>query len=157
MYQIKTNTHEFNIDPNEAFDWDLLDLGDGHFNIIKDDRSYRAELVSFDPEAKTFSIKINEHLVHLEVKDQMDLLLEKMGISTANSNKINHIKAPMPGLVLDIRVKPGQEISKGDAVLVLEAMKMENILKSPSDAVVKSIEVESGIAVEKGQVLVLFE
>jgi biotin carboxyl carrier protein len=71
--------------------------------------------------------------------------------------KVSEIKSPMPGLVLDILVKPGDVIKKGDQVLILEAMKMENILKSQTDATVKSVEIETGIAVEKGQVLIKFE
>jgi biotin carboxyl carrier protein len=71
--------------------------------------------------------------------------------------KISEIKSPMPGLVLDILVQPGDVIKKGDQVLVLEAMKMENIIKSQTDAVVKSVPIEKGVAVEKGQVLVKFE
>ena len=71
--------------------------------------------------------------------------------------KISEIKSPMPGLVLDILVKAGDTIKKGDQVLVLEAMKMENIIKSQTDAVVKSVAIETGVAVEKGQVLIKFE
>jgi biotin carboxyl carrier protein len=73
-----------------------------------------------------------------------------------HSAKVNELKAPMPGLVLDIVVSEGQEVKKGDALVVLEAMKMENILKSPADVVVKKISVKKGTAVEKNQVLVLF-
>ncbi|HSH65835.1 MAG TPA: acetyl-CoA carboxylase biotin carboxyl carrier protein subunit, partial [Bacteroidia bacterium] len=73
-----------------------------------------------------------------------------------NTNKINEIKAPMPGLVLDIRVNEGDSIQKGDAVIVLEAMKMENIIKSPVDGTIKKINVKKGLAVEKNQVLVQF-
>jgi biotin carboxyl carrier protein len=62
----------------------------------------------------------------------------------------------MPGLVLKIMVEPGQEVSKGDGLLILEAMKMENIIKAPTDGVVKSIEVEQSNAVEKNQVLIKF-
>ena len=63
----------------------------------------------------------------------------------------------MPGLVIEARVKVGDVVKKGGAVIVLEAMKMENILKSPSDGVVKKITVEKGAVVEKNQVLVIFE
>jgi biotin carboxyl carrier protein len=63
----------------------------------------------------------------------------------------------MPGLVLDVRVKEGDEVKKGDPLLVLEAMKMENILKSPAHAKIKKINVNKGQAVEKNQVLVSFE
>ncbi|MCL4115950.1 UNVERIFIED_CONTAM: hypothetical protein GTU68_032768 [Idotea baltica] len=63
----------------------------------------------------------------------------------------------MPGLVLEIRVEKGQTIEKGEPILVLEAMKMENVLKSPSGGVVADIKIEKGEAVEKNQVLVTFE
>ncbi len=157
MYQIKTNNQQYDINPKTDLDWDLVEFGPGHFNIIKNNRSYRAELVEFDKEGKSFSIKIDDDIIEVTVKDQMDLLLEKMGISAVNTSRINELKAPMPGLVLDIKVEVGQTVTKGDAMLVLEAMKMENNLKSPTDAVIKSIEVKPAMAVEKGQVLIVFE
>jgi len=54
-------------------------------------------------------------------------------------------------------VKAGDSIAKGDGLIVLEAMKMENVLKSPDDVIIKSIEVEIGKSVEKNQVLIEFE
>jgi biotin carboxyl carrier protein len=63
----------------------------------------------------------------------------------------------MPGLIRTIVVAEGQEVKKGDVILILEAMKMENALKSPADLVVKSIKVQQGQAVEKNQLLIEFE
>ena len=63
----------------------------------------------------------------------------------------------MPGKVLSVEVVPGQSVSKGDALLILEAMKMENVIKAPQDAVVKEVNCKQGEAVEKGVVLVGFE
>ena len=77
-------------------------------------------------------------------------------MSDANASKVKDVKAPMPGLILDIKVRPGQEVKKGDPILILEAMKMENILKSPGDGVVKEIKVQTRQNVEKNQVLILF-
>ncbi len=77
-------------------------------------------------------------------------------MDSLNSSKVNEVKAPMPGLVLDIRVSEGDEVKKGDPILVLEAMKMENIIKSPTDGVIKKINVKKGLAVEKNQVLINF-
>ena len=74
----------------------------------------------------------------------------------ANEKKLNEIKAPMPGLILDIKVEVGQEVKKGDPILILEAMKMENILKSPGDGIVKAIKVKVKDNVEKGQLLLEF-
>ena len=62
----------------------------------------------------------------------------------------------MPGLILEIKVQPGQEVKKGDPIMILEAMKMENILKSPGDGVVREIKVAVKQNVEKNQVLILF-
>ena len=73
-----------------------------------------------------------------------------------SAKKLNHIKAPMPGLVLSILVEEGKEVKKGDALIILEAMKMENILKSPADGIVKKIAVKKGVPVEKNQLLIEF-
>jgi biotin carboxyl carrier protein len=62
----------------------------------------------------------------------------------------------MPGLIVDIKVEAGQEVKKGDPILILEAMKMENIIKSPGDGVVKAIKVNPRDNVEKNQVLIQF-
>ena len=73
------------------------------------------------------------------------------------ANKVNNIKAPMPGLVLRISVAVGDVIKKGDPLLVLEAMKMENVIKAAGDGVVKKINATEKIAVEKGSILIEFE
>jgi biotin carboxyl carrier protein len=62
----------------------------------------------------------------------------------------------MPGLILSVAVAEGQEVKKGDPLLILEAMKMENVIKAPADATVKVIKVRKGDSVDKNQVLVLF-
>lgn len=67
------------------------------------------------------------------------------------------VKAPMPGTILDIKVKPGDQVSKGDVLLILEAMKMENEIVSPRDAKVVSVQVATGSSVNAGDVLVAIE
>ncbi len=67
------------------------------------------------------------------------------------------LKAPMPGMVMTVAVVEGQHVEAGAALVVLEAMKMENELRAPAAAVVKGVRVKPGQAVEKGQVLVEFE
>jgi pyruvate carboxylase subunit B len=63
----------------------------------------------------------------------------------------------MPGLVVRLEVEPGQTVAPGGGVLVLEAMKMENELRSPAGGRVRAVLVRAGQAVEKGQTLVEFE
>jgi biotin carboxyl carrier protein len=114
-------------------------------------------LVSFDEEEKSYKIKVNGNVYTVALKDKFDLLLQSMGMDALAAKKVNDLKAPMPGLVLDIRVKVGDVVKKGEPLVVLEAMKMENILKATNDVVIKKIAVEKGNAVEKNQLLLLFE
>jgi acetyl/propionyl-CoA carboxylase alpha subunit len=124
--------------------------------VLHHGKSYNAELLAADYTTKTFVLKINGQRIELQAKDRFDQLLERMGLSNTAVVKVNELKAPMPGLIVAIRVQPGQAVQKGDPLLVLEAMKMENILKAPTDGVVGSIRVELRDNVTKGQVLVQF-
>jgi len=106
--------------------------------------------------AKSVDLKINGKRFTVGLKTKFDLLLEKMGINKVSTNTLNYVKAPMPGLIIDLKIKAGDEVKKGDILLILEAMKMENILKSPGDGTVKEVKVKKGDSVEKSQVLVEF-
>ncbi|MEZ0611547.1 biotin/lipoyl-containing protein [Fibrella sp. WM1] len=141
---------------DQPFNWDLSKLNERTYHIIRDNQSYSVEVVAIDATTKTVRLKINGNIHEVQVKDRFDLLLEKMGMSNAAANKVNDIKAPMPGLIVGISVQPGDTVSKGDTVLILEAMKMENVIKAPGDGTVQAIKVEKGARVEKGQVLVQF-
>lgn len=154
-YQISYAEKEIKV--NEAlFDWDIRHVSGNHYHIIREGRSYRLEVVSILQAEKKFIFKINGQKQEVQLKDRYDLLLEKLGMADLAAQKINQVKAPMPGLIFDIKVSEGSEVKKGDPIMVLEAMKMENILKSPGDGVVKSITVKKGDSVEKNQVLVHF-
>ncbi len=140
----------------KAFEWDLVKVKEGSYHAIRNGKSYTIELVSLDRATKTIKLKVNGNKYTLEAKDKYDELLQKLGIDTNASQKIKELKSPMPGLILDVKVEEGSEVKKGDTLLVLEAMKMENILKSPGDGSVKKIVVKKGMAVEKNQVLIQF-
>jgi biotin carboxyl carrier protein len=152
---IMDNSSSGTIDGKE-FSWDVIEVKNGSFHVIKNNRSYTVEVIKADLNDKIFLVSVNGNKYQLNVKDKFDELLKSLGLDNLKSKKVNEIKAPMPGLVLDIRVSEGTEVKKGDPILVLEAMKMENILKSPTDGVVKTINVKKGIAVEKNQVLISF-
>jgi biotin carboxyl carrier protein len=100
---------------------------------------------------------VNNNIYDLNLQTELDILLDKMGMSSTGSEKMDHVKAPMPGLVLDILVEKGQSVSKGDNLLVLEAMKMENIIKASGSGTVKDIRVSRKDAVEKNQLLIEME
>lgn len=141
---------------NERLDWDLVALGNGQFHIRLRQQSYPAEIIRVDRETKTVELKVRGHRYSVRLKEEVDLLMEKMGMNDAGAGKVNSIKAPMPGLIIDLRVQDGAEVNAGDPLLILEAMKMENIIKSPGKGVVKKLKIKKGDSVEKGQVLIEF-
>jgi biotin carboxyl carrier protein len=154
-WQVDIGKNEIRVD-GQPFDWDLQSLQPGKFHLLKGQQSYSAEVILADYQNKSFVIRINGTQHSLQVKDRFDLLLEQMGISPTNPHQVNEVKAPMPGLIVDIKVAAGQAVKKGEPILILEAMKMENIIKSPNDGVVKAIKVNCRDNVEKNQVLIQF-
>lgn len=156
------NSQIFEINKNNVInglekDIDISKISENNYHLLIDNKSYRAQLVSFSHEDKKLVLLINGNEYEVSIKDKTDLLLQQMGISSVSSAKHNQFKAPMPGLVRNVLVAVGQEIKKGDTIIVLEAMKMENSLKAPADLKVKNIHVSAGQAVEKGQLLLELE
>lgn len=144
------------IDSNE-FVFDLKEVRDKIFHILHENKSYTAELISINNQEKKAKVKINGSEYEVSLEDKYAGLLEAMGMNHGAKNSIASLKAPMPGMVLDLLIKVGDRVNKGDSLLILEAMKMENIIKSSSDEIIKSIEIEKGSKVEKNQVLLTFE
>ncbi|RFZ92230.1 acetyl-CoA carboxylase biotin carboxyl carrier protein subunit [Mucilaginibacter conchicola] len=164
MYKIKVNAHDFELQGKgkqlqlngQDVAADVKQLSDNLYHIINNKASYNAEVVSFDAQTKTAQIKINNNLYTVKAKDEFDQLLDKMGLSNLMAAKVSDIKAPMPGLVLKVLVEEGAEVKKGDNLFILEAMKMENIIKAPADVTIQTIKMQPGDKVEKGQVLMIF-
>lgn len=151
------NTPEGKKIGTECLHWDLVKIGENTFHAIYKHRSFRIELLKIDYTEKKVSLKINGHVLEYTAKNELDLLLEKMGMSNVEAKKINHLKAPMPGLISAIKVEVGQSVRKGDILLILEAMKMENAVKSPTDGIIKAILVQNKDNIEKNKVLIEFE
>jgi len=142
---------------NKKFSWDVSKIDDKHFSIIKDNRSFQLEILKVDTTSKAFFLKVNGKNIKLKLEDRYDALLHQLGLEDLSSSKISNIRAPMPGLVLKLHKEVGQSVELGEAIIVLEAMKMENVLKSPSKGIIKNIAVKTGDAVEKNQLLIEFE
>ncbi|HEY9003911.1 MAG TPA: biotin/lipoyl-containing protein [Mucilaginibacter sp.] len=166
MYKLKINGNsEYKVEKSsdkllindKEINADIQQLNEVSYHLINDLRSYNAEVVNFDKSTKTAQIKVNGNLYSVTAQDQFDILLDQLGMSAMNANKVSDIKAPMPGLVLKLFVSEGDHVKKGENLFVLEAMKMENIIKSPADVTVKLVKIKPGDKVEKGQVLLLFQ
>lgn len=155
LFEVEKSKEKVAVNGN-ILEWDIKEIRDRHYHVIYQNQSFNLELVGLDTETKTVRLKLNNKPCEIKLKDKFDLLLEKLGMNNLHGQAAKEIKAPMPGLIFDIKVKEGDEVKKGDAVLILEAMKMENILKSPGDGTVKAIKIKKGQSVEKNQVLIQF-
>ncbi|MFM7015437.1 MAG: biotin/lipoyl-containing protein [Bacteroidota bacterium] len=139
---------------DEIFNGDIKQVGPFSYNLIYKGESMNLEVLQSDSSTKTHQLKINGKVVNVKLEDKYDELLKKLGMDASSAHKVGDLKAPMPGLVINIPVSEGDTIKKGDVLLILEAMKMENALKAVTDATVKKVLVKTGQAVEKNQVLI---
>lgn len=166
MYRIHVNgKFDYNLELSKGtwqvngkpLELDQLYIKDKVFHILHAHQSYQVEVVAFSKEEKTATIKVNGNAYTLVIKDQFDDLLQALGLDNLQASKIAELKAPMPGLVLNVLVNEGDQLKKGDNLFVLEAMKMENIIKAPADVSIKSVRIKAGDKVEKNQTLILFD
>ncbi|MCL6511553.1 MAG: biotin/lipoyl-binding protein [Anaerolineae bacterium] len=154
----KTYTIDINQDGEVVIDGvkrslDLRSIDDdGLYSLLLDNRSFEALVEEGDGE---YRVLINGVLYYAQVADERaKRLAEAAGAFTPTSGEVN-IKSPMPGLIVAVPVVEGQKVSKGQVVVVLESMKMENELKAPREGTVSSIKVQPRQAVEQNQVLVV--
>lgn len=165
MLNIKVNNQEFQFDHirgeavlnGKAVNADTVKLGPGKYHVIINHQSFTLELLEKSENGKTMQVLVNGVKQEVEIKDKYDALLSTLGMDKLMSNKANVVKAPMPGLVLRIQVKPGDVVKKGDPLLVLEAMKMENVIKADGEGTIKKINVNEKQAVEKNTLLIELE
>lgn len=157
LYQVKVNEFLFSFSHDEIENADILLLSSSEFNLIKDYQRVNTKIIQSDTSGKNITIEVEGNSFAVQIKDELDQQLEKMGFGKAANKAIKEIKAPMPGLVLEIVVADGQEVNEGDKILILEAMKMENSIMISSQAKIKRVAVTTGQAVEKGQVLIELE
>ena len=156
-YKVRANDFVFTFTADEINAIDLIQKSPTQFHLIKNYQSVNAKLVGTDVSGKMVNIEVDGETFAIEINDELDQMLETMGFGIASAKQIKEIKAPMPGLVLEIAVSDGQEVNEGDKMLILEAMKMENSILIHTNATIKKVIVTKGQAVEKGQVLIELE
>ena len=157
-YTVKVNNNlELSISSEELSKLDVIKTSGSNYHILKNNKSYKAEIINSNFNDKIYTVNINNNNYDVKISSALDILIKDMGFTFGSTKHINSIKAPMPGLILDINVNVGQDVKENDALLILEAMKMENIITSPKDGVIKSVSVNKGDAIEKGQLLIEFE
>ena len=123
------------------------------FSLIIDNQSFEAVVEQRDQKGD-YDVLIFGDLYEVNVTDERAKRLAQASGGGVDMSGEIVIKSPMPGRIVQVPVETGQEVSKGQAVVILESMKMENELKAPREGVVNRVEVSQGDSVEQGKVLV---
>jgi len=155
-YEIELNSDQTLVN-EEDFLYNLSFVSDRHYHLIYQNQCYNVEVLKADHSRKVFFLNVNGHNLVVNLQDRFDQLIEVMGLQEEEDQGDKQIIAPMPGLVLEIHVKEGDTVEKGTPLVTLEAMKMENVLKSPNDGTVRKIYADTGKSVEKNYLLLEME
>jgi len=127
------------------------------FTLDFEGEEYHGEVISDLSEAQQLVLKINHRVFHIRKKHALDELIHQLGMDKPKVRKIKSFNAPMPGRIINVLVAVGEDVDTGTPLISLEAMKMENTLKSSGIGKVKTIHVAAGAVVEKGAALFEFE
>lgn len=158
LYKAKVNNEfEFEFTQEEIDKVDSFSPTSKQIHILQENQSVTTEVMQQNFNQQAYQIKVNSNIYKVQISNDLDVLIKEMGLSLAASSQINEIKAPMPGLILDIKVEEGQEVKEGDTLLILEAMKMENSITAPRDAVIKKVPITKGNTVAKNELLIEME
>lgn len=157
-YKVTVNdTFHFDLEKESVSQLDAVSVETNKFHVLQENIPYQAEIITFDFFQKNYTVKVNNNTYTVAISNTLDVLIKEMGFETGLTKQVNFIKAPMPGLILEISVVVGQTVKENDNLIILGAMKMENSFLSPRDGIIKSISVATGDAVDKGQLLIEFE
>ena len=157
-YKLKVNgAYEFELTAQDLDSLDIVKTGEASFHLLHENKSFHIQTTHSDFGNKHYQLKINNDDYDVVIETPLDSLIDSMGFVLNNSALVESIEAPMPGLILEVSIQEGQEVKENDQLLILEAMKMENVIVSPRDGVIKCISVTTGEAVEKKRTLITFE
>lgn len=152
-YEIRPGANhsvEVNGEPHRV-DFQTIDEG-ALYSLLIDNKSWH---VLVERKGDEYRVSIEGELYMVSVQDERTRKIQKALTRAAKETGEFILKAPMPGLVRGIPVQTGQEVQKGQGLVILEAMKMENELRATRAGVVSDIRVKPGDAVELGQALVI--
>ena len=157
-YKVKVNdTFHFDLEKESISQLDAVSMEANKFHILHQNIPYKTKIINSDFLQKSYTVEVNNNTYVVDISNPLDILIKEMGFEVGLTKQVNFIKAPMPGLILEISVVVGQTVKENDNLIILGAMKMENSFLSPRDGVIKTISVLMGDAVDKGQLLIEFE
>ncbi|HEC22319.1 MAG TPA: biotin/lipoyl-binding protein [Chloroflexi bacterium] len=161
-YEVTVDGHTYQVEINEeghitidgqTVEVDFAQIGNsGLYSLLVDNESFEALV---EPRENIWLVLLRGDLYEVDVVDErVRLLRARASLTVPESGEVT-IRAPMPGLVVSVPVEMGQEVSKGDNLVILESMKMENELKAPRDGRIERINIKAGDSVERDQILVV--
>lgn len=156
-YLITVNKEELQCSTSNVDSLDSIMVNENTFHVLDKNSAFDVEIIHTNFLNKTISLSINGNIYDVKLEDKYDQQIKKMGLLAVTIQKLNEVKAPMPGLIVDVLVEVGQEVIEGTPLLVLSAMKMENVILAQGEGKIKSIEVKKDDAVEKGQLIIEME
>lgn len=153
---VVNNSYNFNISKRAIEEFDTVSFNLGN-HVLFNNLSTSVEVLTSDFLKKSYVVKVNGNRYSIRIEDDLDILISELGLSLGEDVVAYEILAPMPGLIIEVNVKKGQEVKQGDFICVLEAMKMENTIVSPRDGIIKFIAISNGQTVDKLDLLIEFE
>jgi acetyl/propionyl-CoA carboxylase alpha subunit len=124
------------------------------YSLIVDGESYEAYVQPTDTDLRVL-LQGQLHIVHVE--DERQRKLRESSVGPALSSGEFHLNAPMAGLIVAVPIVEGELVAKGQELVILESMKMQNELKAPRDATVTRVSVRVGDSVKQNQLLVTLD
>lgn len=149
---LKFGDHKVNVDNVTLQSLELFTTEQNRVHAVNNNHAIDFEIV--DQNEQQITVLHNHLLFTVNIQDTLQQRIASMGWDKTEDLELKAIKAPMPGLVLEISVKEGDVVEKGTKLLVLEAMKMENVIAIQAKTTIGKIHVTKGAAVEKGQLLI---
>ena len=151
------NDSKISISEEDLLKIPITRLSPNNIHIIYKNNNYNFQIEQLKLNVNEIKLKHLKKKKTVKIEDTVQQVIRSLGYHSLKSKHADSFVAPMPGLVLNVLVKEGDEVKKGDHLITLEAMKMENILKAAHDGRIKKILVDKTDKVEKNQLLLLFD
>lgn len=135
----------------------ISEISPGVFHILYKDKNFIFKLLSATNDQREIQLSIEKRKKIVTIQDPVQQSIQSLGYHDFKINHSGALVAPMPGLVLEVKVKSGDLVKKGDHLVTLEAMKMENLLRAPHDGKILKVNISKSDKVDKNQILILFD
>jgi len=156
VFKISTESGTLDLSVKAVAESDISRLSEKSYHILDGDQSILGNVHHIDIDEKIVTIEHNNKLYTYQISSALDQHVATIQKSSAQKNRDTSIKSSMPGLVLDVLVKEEDTIEEGQPIMILEAMKMENVINAKFSGTIKKIHCAKGDAIDKNQLLVEF-